>query len=350
MSIIIMTNTWRSGLLLGSVKFVTTVALHAFVFASATWADWSNDLEEDLKSIERRTTGRLGVGVSWQNQTVFLNPNDRFSLQSVMKLIVVAAAFDASDRKGARLQESVTLYPKDRSLYVQPIAKQITAAGFQTTVIDLAARAVIQSDSTAADFLFVRVGGSEAISEFLRRARIEGLRVDRDERQLQTEIMGISWKSEFADPRELDRAIAAIPVETRNRAFSAYLGDPRDTGTPRGMITFLQALDSGQLLTPGSSAALLAIMARTSTFPDRLKAGVPSTWTVAHKTGTSGQWQGITAATNDVGFLIAPNGERIAIAVFVADSPENSTARARIIADVAEAVTRRVPTGITSRP
>ena len=35
-----------------------------------------------------------------------------------------------------------------------------------------------------------------------------------------------------------------------------------------------------------------------------------SGWILAHKTGNSSAWKGVTAATNDVGILTAPDGGR----------------------------------------
>ena len=42
------------------------------------------------------------------------------------------------------------------------------------------------------------------------------------------------------------------------------------------------------------------------------EAGLRPGWTLGHKTGPSGYWNGVTAATDDVGILFGPNGERIA--------------------------------------
>jgi beta-lactamase class A len=79
-------------------------------------------------------------------------------------------------------------------------------------------------------------------------------------------------------------------------------------------------------------------MAQTTTFPDRLKAGVSDGWAIAHKTGTGGSWKGVTSATNDVGILTAPDGHRISVAVFIADSRADAKVCAALMARVASAV------------
>jgi beta-lactamase class A len=76
-------------------------------------------------------------------------------------------------------------------------------------------------------------------------------------------------------------------------------------------------------------------MDATTTGPDRLKAGAPPGWSVAHKTGSSATWRGLAAATNDVGLMIAPDGSRILIAAFLADSRADDAERAAVLADSA---------------
>ena len=70
--------------------------------------------------------------------------------------------------------------------------------------------------------------------------------------------------------------------------------------------------------------------------PQRLKAGLRPGWTLGHKTGTSGSWSGVTAATNDVG----PNGERITITVFIGDSTAPPADRAKVMARIAAAASQ----------
>jgi beta-lactamase class A len=165
--------------------------------------------------------------------------------------------------------------------------------------------------------------------------QVTDVRFDRDERHLQTEIAGLEWRPEFVDAAVLDRAWAAVPEERRDAAFRAYQKDPRDTATPRGMTKLLQSLVENRLLSASSTRRLLEIMTQTATFPDRLKAGVSPGWILAHKTGTSGTWRGVTAVTNDVGILTAPDYKAISLAVFIADSRAEPSDRAALIAGMA---------------
>ena len=86
-----------------------------------------------------------------------------------------------------------------------------------------------------------------------------------------------------------------------------------------------------------SNALLLKLLIETKTKPNRLKGLLPKDAVVAHKTGSSGSRDGITAATNDIGIITLPNGRHLAIAVFVSDSPADEKTREAVIARIARA-------------
>ncbi len=294
-------------------------------------------LQAELDRLAHGTPGRIGACVADATATACVNGDQRSSMQSVMKLVVAIAVLEEVDAGRWPLGEAVTVRRQDLSVGVQPIARLVGAAGFRTTIGDLMRRAIVDSDSAATDVLVARLGGPKSVQAVLDRHHILGVRIDRDERHLQTETQGLEWRPEYVDPAVLDRAIDALPKARREEAFRKYLADERDTATPRGMVALLQALAEGHLLSPGSTKHLLQVMSETATFPDRLKAGLSPGWTLGHKTGSSGDLGGVAVATNDVGILTGPDGARISVAVFVSDSPAPAPARAAVIAGVARA-------------
>jgi N-acyl-D-amino-acid deacylase len=297
-------------------------------------------LRAELERIARGVDGRVGACVADSGSMVCANGDQRYSLQSVMKLLVAIAAMDAADQGKWTRDDVIVVRKADLSLFVQPIAKLVTDAGYRTTVGDLARRAIVDSDSAAADILIARLGGTQAVQAVFDRHHLTGVRIDRDERHLQTEIGGIDWRPEFVDSARLDAALAAVPEAVKDAAYRRYQTDPRDTATAAGMTALLQALADGKLLSADSTRYLLDVMTQTVTFPDRLKAGVPDGWTLGHKTGSSGSWRGVTAATNDVGILTAPDGRRISVVVFIADSRGPSAGRASAMAAIARAAAK----------
>jgi beta-lactamase class A len=64
---------------------------------------------------------------------------------------------------------------------------------------------------------------------------------------------------------------------------------------------------------------------------------LPAGTVVAHKTGSSGTHDGVTAATNDIGLITLPDGRKLAVAVFVTDARADSATRDKVIAQIAAA-------------
>jgi beta-lactamase class A len=299
-------------------------------------------LQKDFEAIVQGFPGRVGVCALDRGRSACLNADEPFALQSVMKLLVGLAVMDAVDTRGWRLDESVTLHKEDLSLYVQPIANLVRERGsYTTTVGDLIRRAIDDSDSAAADVLVARLGGPKAVQSFLDRKHIRGVRFDRDEKRLQTEIVGLTWKPEFLDPPVLDEAIKRIPEKVRDAAEMRYTHDPRDTASPMGMAMLLGALSEGKLLSTPSTRFIIETMKQTVTFPNRLKAGLSAGWTVAHKTGTAGAWQGVTAAVNDVGILQPPDGPAIPIVVLIGNSKASEEQAGAVMEKLAAATIAR---------
>jgi beta-lactamase class A len=296
------------------------------------------ELRKAFEKLAAAVPGRIGACARDAMEDACVNADQRSSMQSVVKLIVGLATMEEVDNGRWKLNDAVIVRKQDLSVGVQPIAKRITSPdGYRTTIADLVKRAIVDSDSAACDILIAKLGGPKIVQAFLDRHKIAGIRVDRDERHLQTDTMGLPWKPEYVDSDTLMLAVKAIPEAQRQAAFVAYQKDPRDTSSPRAMANLLQALADGKLLSAASTKHVLGVMEDTVTFPDRLKAGLREGWTLGHKTGTSGTRGGITVATNDVGVLTAPDGTRISIAVLISDSPAPSESRAKLMADLTRA-------------
>ena len=88
-------------------------------------------------------------------------------------------------------------------------------------------------------------------------------------------------------------------------------GDPRDTTTPEAMARLLRTAMETEYLSKGSHDRLVDWMKGATTGRGRILAGVPQGWSVAHKTGTSGN-----GAVNDVAVLFPPEGLPIYLCVF----------------------------------
>jgi beta-lactamase class A len=203
-----------------------------------------------LESLIKQHHAQVGISITNSDgSNISVNGDQRFPMQSVMKLLVAAATLEAVDSGRLHLDDQIVIRKPDLSLAIQPLADLVIQHGeFRTTIDDLIRRAIVDSDSAATDILIQRLGGPSGVQAFLQRHQIEGIRIDRDERHLQTEISGISWRPEYVDAALLDNALDVLPATRREAAFQVYLKDERDTATPNGMGSFLYKLATGKLL------------------------------------------------------------------------------------------------------
>ena len=300
-------------------------------------------LDRDIGAIARRAApAAFDVGVLNIDggETWALSATRAFPMQSVFKAPLGAAVLAEVDAGRLSLDEIITLREQDLSPPYSPVADAWPGVK-SYTVRDLLARAVGGSDNTAADVLMKRIGGPGMVQAWLGEQGIRDLRIDRYERELQTDVYGMpAFRPEWRGEAAFTAALAAVPPATRQAAMAAYLSDRRDTATVSAALTFLQKLVGGQLLSRGSTDLLLRIMTETTTGQNRLKAGLPPGATLAHKTGTGRTDLGVNPATNDIGVITLKDGRRYAVAVFLAGSPASDAERDDIIADVARAVVR----------
>lgn len=266
--------------------------------------------------------GKLGVAVLDLGTGGFtgVNADRAFPMQSVFKAPLGAAVLAQVDAGRLSLDQSVTLARADLSPPYSPIADAWPGRQ-RYTVRELLELTVGGSDNTGADVLMRMIGGPSAVTRYLRSEGIVGMRIDRYEREFQPEVAGMgpfreAWIGESAFVAARD----AVPVERRRAALTRYLGDARDTSTPRASTAFLAKLAAGELLSPASRTLLLDIMTRTGTGVNRLKAGLPAGAAIAHKTGTGRTDLGIVPAANDIGLVTLADDRRFAIASYLAGS------------------------------
>jgi len=274
-------------------------------------------------------------GESWA-----LHADRAFPMQSVFKAPLGAAVLSEVDRGRLSLDEPITIAENELSPPYSPVADAWPRVKTYT-VRELLVRAVGESDNTAADLLMRRIGGPGVVQAWIGEHKITDMRIDRYERELQTDVYGMpafrpAWKGEAA----FTAALAQTPPATRRAAMGTYLTDHRDTATVPAALTFLQKLVTGQLLSPASTQLLVQIMTESPTGAGRLKAGLPEGATVAHKTGTGRTDLGVNPAANDIGVITLKDGRRYGVAVFLAGSTASDDDRDAIIADVARAVVK----------
>lgn len=292
----------------------------------------------------RAAPGVLGFGLmNLESGEFWVRLGDRpFPMMSVFKLPLGAAALSEADAGRLSLAESLTLEGEDLSPPLSPIADAWPGRATYT-VGELLTAALSGSDNTAADVLMRRIGGPGAVASWLQGKKVDEVRVDRYERELGPEALGLaSFRPAWKGYAAFNAAVAAVPPARRHAATLAYMADPRDTATPRGMLGLLSKLDAGELISPASTARLLTVLAQTPRGADRIRAGLPKAVRFAHKPGTSNTDQGLTAAFNDVGIFTLADRRSYAIAAFLSGSTAPEKDRAALFADLGRLAIRSV--------
>jgi beta-lactamase class A len=248
------------------------------------------------------------------------------------------AVLDAVDRGRLTLADPIQVRGQDMSVFNQPIQKMLVDGVYDTTINDLLVYAIAQSDNAANDILVRKLGGSRRVRAWLTAHRVAGVRCGPEERILQSEIAGVTWRPEFSFGQTFWTARDRIAPDVRAARLQAYLADPPDGATPDGVVEGLSRLAQGHLLSPASTLRMLQILEQTTTGPARLKAGLGAGWTIAHKTGTGQDLGDLSTGYNDVGLLTAPDGRTFAVAVMIASTRAPIPVRQALMADVARAV------------
>lgn len=264
-------------------------------------------LQKEIEGLAAANRGRLGVSavVLETGESVSLNALEHFPMQSVYKLPISMAVMQQVDQGKMRLDQKITISKEHfigRRAH-SPIRDKYPA-GAVLSVEDLIAYAISESDGTASDVLMELVGGPDAIQNYLTSLAISDMKI----------------------------------VDTEKTFSKDPTAQHRNWSTPLAATALLRALHERRGLSESSQLMLLKYMIGSTPGKNRLKGKLPPGTVVAHKTGTSGTENGVTAATNDIGIITLPNGNHLAMAVFFADSPADERTREGVIAEAAKAV------------
>jgi beta-lactamase class A len=265
--------------------------------AVASGAHAAERADKALKRIHKRIGGRLGVHVldSQSGRRFGIDENSRYAMASTFKVALAAALLWQADRKAFTLDHRLAIAKTDRVSHSPGVDAQLMAGAEAMTIRDLIAAAVTQSDNAATNILLRAIGGPSAITEFFRTLGDTNTRLDRYEPELNSNVPD----------------------------------DPRDTTTPRAMVDSLLAIFTQDVLSLPSRAFLIDWMTASRTGLERVRAGLPRSWSAGDKTGT-----GANGAVNDIVITYPPGRRPIFIAVYMSEStlttPELNAAHTEI--------------------
>ncbi len=263
-------------------------------------------LRTKIAQLAQTTSGKVGVSIRVleTNDTLSYRDHQPYVLQSVFKLAIAMAVLHAVDQGKWQLEQRFFLTKADLPATYSPLRDKYPEGNVRVSVKELLTYMVTVSDNDACDILLKRLGGLQKLTAYVRQLGVNNMVVKASEAQMQ----------------------AAWPVQYTNWSY------------PSAQVELLAKVYQQTALSKTSNTLLWQLLLATSVGPKRLKGLMPEGTPVAHRTGTSStNAQGLSPGTNDVGILQLPNGQHLAIAVFVTDSYADMTAREQVIAKIARA-------------
>ncbi len=271
----------------------------------------AQSLPQQFASIARDSGGKLQIACAFspdsRHATLLCNRDAEAHppMQSVFKLPLAIAVLHAVEQGRFQLDQPVLFQRSDRFVpkAYSPLQDKYPEANVDVPLRELLQLSVSQSDNAAADLLLRLMGGTGPVRQYIQSLGVQGFNLLHSEHELH--------------------------VDERRQY--------QDWFTPIAAVQLLRRLADRSPLNPEHTALLLGWMTNSAR-PGRLAGLLPPGAVVAHKTGTSDTEHGVTAATNDIGLITLPGGEKLAVAVFLTDSTANAADRDRAIARAAQAI------------
>lgn len=256
----------------------------------------------ELARLETDHAARLGVYAvdTGTRETVEYRADERFAYASTHKVLSAAAVLQDTDAAGL---DEVIRYEAADVVGHSPVTGARVDTGLPLREVIRAAITV--SDNTAANLLFERLGGPDALEAALRAMGDDTTSVDRVEPEL----------SEWAP------------------------GETRDTSTPRAMAENLERLALGSVLDEEDRAVVVDALRDNTTGDELIRAGVPDGWVVGDKTGTATH-----GGRNDIAVIEPPGGDPIVLAVYSNRLDPDADSDPALIAAATEIVLDRLTT------
>ena len=280
------------------LTFLYIPFLIIFCFASN-----ENELANRINALIALNDATIGIGIYnlKTKDAFYVNGNRKFAMVSVVKFPQALAVMQQVDSGNLSLDQKVHFGKDDLNPDAySPILKDIPDSSFTITLYAALSYTISKSDNNVCDKLFELLGGPQTVEVFCKKIGCKNTTVGTDYRNMGT-------KTIFAN-------------ET----------------TPEDMIKLLVSFFNKKALSRKSTKVVWQKLVETTTGPNRIKGRLPEGTIVGHKTGTSIRKNGLIDACNDVGIMKLPNGQHVAIVVFIRNSMKDVATNEALIANIAK--------------
>jgi beta-lactamase class A len=224
--------------------------------------------------------------------SIGIRETDPVRTASTIKLPILCAVFDAMARGQAKWTELLTVTPAEKVSGSGVIGAELSD-GVQLPLSDVVHLMIVLSDNTATNMVLERFT-ADAVNAYLDKI---GIRTTRSMRKIRGDGNQLKSPSGFS-------AAGKLP---ENQKYGLGVSTPRD------MVTILEKLDRGEIVSPDASREILAILKRCQDATGiRRRLG---DFTIANKTGS------LDALRSDLG-IVYTKSARIAMAITVDGIPK----------------------------
>ena len=258
--------------------------LHCFILSgifllsiSLPVAAQKKSLRADLEQIVKSADARVGIAL------LHLENRDTLSIHG--KQHFAMAVLSEVDKGKLSLDQKVHIRKEDMLPNTwSPMAKKYPQGNADVPLRELIMSTVSLSDNNTCDMLFRMLGGPKNVERYVHGLGVKNIAIVGTE-----EEMHLDWNVQFTNWSE-----------------------------PIAMVQLLDIFYKQKALSKANNELLWKWMVETPTGMHRLKELLPPGTVVAHKTGTDGpNADGVQGAINDVGIITLPNGNHIALVVYV---------------------------------
>lgn len=264
----------------------------------------SDKLQQAIKGVK----AQVGIAVIIDGKdTVTVNNSVRYPMLSVYKFHQALAVMDFLNHRNLPADTPIHVSAADlKPDTYSPLRDKYPTGNIEISIAELLKYTLQLSDNNACDILFRYAGGTKATDNYIRSLGVDNF------------------------------SITATEEEMHKNIKSCY----DNWTTPLAVVRLVEIFLNTPLFPEASRHYIYQTMVECQTGKKRLPRYLTDQGiTIGHKTGSSDKNEkGQRIATNDIGFVILPNGHRYSIAVFVKDSEEDDPTNEQVIADISRIV------------
>ena len=262
----------------------------------------NNSLKDSIYHYIQTIDANIGVAILHieNSDTITLNNNYKYPMQSVYKLPLCFALLSEIEKGKFSLNQKIHVAKYDLpSNTWSPLRDSFPNGNIDLSIAELINYTICKRDNNTCDILFKLLGGTQVAEKYIQSIGYKHINIKTTEAEMRMGDDSIAYTN-WCYPTEINQLLVNI--------------------------------FNGKHLNKANTEFLIKTLTETSTGPNRLKGLLQKDIIVAHKTGSGKN------IVNDVGIINLPNGNHIAISVFIDNAKIEYEDAEKVIANISKMV------------